>query len=371
MLRFYGHNVPCAVFARRPALLKAIKPENYSNRDNFLPRAECLPDQGVAPHPPAAAILAFGQAAEPPSGYFLRDFEGSMQYGFYTGLHQALADIRLDPRGLLARAPRTTPEPPYQTWSYLSLDNRRVQAATLAAFNRAKTDVAAYYRRAGLRPADARRAADAGLRQLAFGLDCGGPAQRPSLRRLLLDGAPLRQIKAFLASPALGDPKTTAAFQTCAKYAGIEPLSHIAIARSDALPLLWDAAQRRPDLFANPDLDLNLDPNARNAFGKTPLMTAAQSGLPDAVRLLLARNTDPNARTDPAGTGWASRTPLMYAAASGSLPVIKMLLAAGADPQAADSKGKRALHYLLGYGPVPPNPHLSTTALAEAAKLLY
>jgi hypothetical protein len=266
----------------------------------------------------------------------------------------------VDPEGVLARAPAATPTaPPYFVWSYLSLDNRRVQARFQSIFERAKTAVAAYFMGRGLSEADAARAADSGLRALIFGSDCGS-AEMPatSLRTLLIDGAPLAEIERFVTSPRTRQPMAiveSAEMTHCAAFAGIDPLAHIAVARPDALPLLWDL----------------IDPDARNAFGKTPLMTAAQFDIPDSVRMLLARGADANARTNPAGTAWAARTPLMYAAANGSLETIRLLLAAGADPQMADSKGLKALHYLLGHGPVPVNPRLSSGERAEAVRLLY
>lgn len=61
----------------------------------------------------------------------------------------------------------------------------------------------------------------------------------------------------------------------------------------------------------------------------------------------------------------------MYAAARGSLDMIRLLLDRGADKYASDTKGRRALHYLLGQGPVAANPKLSGAELAEATKRLY
>jgi hypothetical protein len=54
----------------------------------------------------------------------------------------------------------------------------------------------------------------------------------------------------------------------------------------------------------------------------------------------------------------------------GARPVIKALLAAGADKSLKDSRGRTALEYLQGKGPVPANPLLKGTDLAEAIRLL-
>jgi len=94
----------------------------------------------------------------------------------------------------------------------------------------------------------------------------------------------------------------------------------------------------------------------------------------EAARLLLQRGAAVDRTTfQPNDPRLASdaRTALMYAAARGSLPMIRLLLDAGADKYAADTKGRRALHYLLGHGPVPANGVLSPAELAEAAKLLF
>ena len=155
-----------------------------------------------------------------------------------------------------------------------------------------------------------------------------------------------------------------------------EPALSLAVARPQAI---------------GPLLAVHADVNAKNAFGKTPLMTAAQFNTADAVRQLLHSGADVNAATnapqdiagnsprvenDPSsGCGdyaiaHGSRTALMYAAANASLDVIEALLAAGADKSKRDSQGRTALDYLLGKGPVPANPLIKGAALAAATKLL-
>jgi hypothetical protein len=352
--------IPCGVLERVPALLRATAPEYGGNRDNFLPRSGCGWRRGFVAAFPDADVNALMDADEGPTHGYFTHYAGTLRFYFWSLQAKAIEELRLDPSGELARAPAAAPTaPPYFVWSYLSLDNRRVQAATQAVFERANAAVTGYFEARGLNDADAARAADAGLRQLMFGPDCGGadlPAESP--RTLLMDGAPLSRIEAFMANArSQGHFVSTesAEILRCAEFGGIDPLAHIAAARPDALPLLSDI----------------IDTDARNPFGKTPLMTAAQYDFTESVRFLLAHGADPNARTAPTGTAWAERTPLMYAAANASLGTIKLLLEAGADPLLADSKGLKALHYLLGLGPVPANPRLNAAELAEAARLLF
>src|SRR5439155_3921146 len=72
------------------------------------------------------------------------------------------------------------------------------------------------------------------------------------------------------------------------------------------------------------------DANSRSPEGETALMTAARTGNPAAVRLLLARGADPNARE-----GWLGQTALMWAAAENHPAMVELLLGAGADPNVA------------------------------------
>ena len=155
-----------------------------------------------------------------------------------------------------------------------------------------------------------------------------------------------------------------------------EPALSLAVARPEAI---------------GPLLAAHADVNAKNAFGKTPLMTAAQFDQIESVRQFLKAGADVNAATnapkeiagnspkidsDPSsGCGdyaitHGSRSALIYAAANASLGVIEALLAAGADNSKRDSQGRTALDYLLGKGPVPANPRLMGAELAAAIKLL-
>ena len=151
----------------------------------------------------------------------------------------------------------------------------------------------------------------------------------------------------------------------------MDPLAHIAVVDVRSFEYLRSIAASLPadDRTA---LDLVLDIDARNEFGKTPLMTAAQFNKLDAVKWLLANGVAVNARTDAEGLGHGRRTPLMYAAASGSMEVIRTLLEAGADPYLADTTGQSAIDYLVGvtYEREPPNPVLAEEELKLAYKLL-
>jgi ankyrin repeat protein len=156
----------------------------------------------------------------------------------------------------------------------------------------------------------------------------------------------------------------------------MDPLIHVAVLNPDVLPVLWE-------LFPQPlenakSLDIEVDPNTPNHFGKTPLMVAAQQNQLKSAKLLLDRGASLERTTFKKGDAMGdpelahdARTALMYAAARGSLEMIRLLVDRGADKHAADTKGRRALHYLLGQGPVAANTTLSAVELAEAAMLLY
>jgi ankyrin repeat protein len=116
-----------------------------------------------------------------------------------------------------------------------------------------------------------------------------------------------------------------------------------------------DYALEQPALLSQL-LDQNVDPDAANGFGKTPLMYAAHFSLPLAARLLIEHGANVNAQTGVnrteiiVGGGYRidiwSRTPLMYALENAGEEMIKLLLEAGADATAKDSAGRDALEYL-------------------------
>lgn len=112
---------------------------------------------------------------------------------------------------------------------------------------------------------------------------------------------------------------------------GVTPL-HVACTMGDAamITLLLDGGAEIT--LATPD-------------GRTPLMIAAQTGRPEAVRLLLARGADANAREST-----QFQTVLMWAAAEGHVETVKTLLAAGADLKARSKAGFTALLFAVRHG---------------------
>src|SRR5579859_1488979 len=72
-------------------------------------------------------------------------------------------------------------------------------------------------------------------------------------------------------------------------------------------------------------LDAGADPNERNAYGWSPLHTAAEYGSPEVLSLLVGRVVD----LDPFTEG---RTPLWYAVYAGRVDNARILAGAGADP---------------------------------------
>lgn len=95
--------------------------------------------------------------------------------------------------------------------------------------------------------------------------------------------------------------------------------------------------------------------NARDPYGQTPLMYAAEHSTPEAVQALIAAGADANARTN------ANWTPLMYAARNPDPQVTQALLDAGADPYATGDAGITAHQISLDHE----NP--AVTRLLDAA----
>jgi hypothetical protein len=139
------------------------------------------------------------------------------------------------------------------------------------------------------------------------------------LRAALFAHAPMDQIRAIPLDVKIIDPVMGRDWPELPK----DSLLNVAIAYPEALRYL---------------LDKGFDPNRANAFGKTPLMYAAQYNQLEAARLLLKAGADPNARTSapPFDCGFrlstTGTTPLHYAVRNAATPLIGLLLQSGAAP---------------------------------------
>jgi hypothetical protein len=349
MSAFYA--IPCAVLLARPALVEAIQAQYFSNRDSFVPRSGCAWGRGQVRGFPDEKVDRFVMAATEADGHFIDNFAGSMVHGFVTQQQATLQSLKINPRGFLDR-PQPNLDYPYQTWGTTGAVARRTSEQIRSVYSDALDALTAYNVLRGLSQGDAARAAKTGLFQVVFGADCGGAPPKASIRDMLLRKAPVEAILAQLQSPNEGEAPEVL---QCAKFAPLESIVHVAVVDPTALNVLLDRGQEVEEV---------------NDFGKTPLMEAAQLDQLESTKLLLTRHARVNAITN-GGLAHDARSPLMYAAANGSLALIKLLLDAGADPYQADSKGSRAIDYLLGYGPTDANPKLAPVEMAEAARLLF
>ncbi len=133
-------------------------------------------------------------------------------------------------------------------------------------------------------------------------------------------------------------------------------------------------------------LDNGFNPNTENAFGKTPLMYAAQYNALDSTKLLLAHGGDPNqVTTKPSDTCFyrlntAGVSALHYAARYASVELLQALIDGGADAflKATNRnlypvKEESALDWLSRYtaGPATEsNPNLPADQVPAAIRLL-
>jgi hypothetical protein len=77
-------------------------------------------------------------------------------------------------------------------------------------------------------------------------------------------------------------------------------------------------------------------------------MTAARTGVPAAVKTLLAHGADVNAKES-----WRGQTALMWAAAEGHAETIELLLEAGAQVNARSNTGWTAMLFAAREGKIP------------------
>ncbi|HVR21413.1 MAG TPA: ankyrin repeat domain-containing protein, partial [Polyangiaceae bacterium] len=360
------------VLERRPALLAATGTFFGGNLDNFTPRSGCREGRGRVTGFPEKELDTYHELSAQADGNYYSNHHGTMRFGLASDLMFAIDTLMLNPRAALAK-PAPPRMKPYETWSFLSPVNRATFERLAEIADPLREKLTRHYEQKGLSTEEARAASEHALFESVWGADCGGSAPAPTLRRLLVERAPVDGVRAFIAAREHRKTERFAPLVRCAESAGMDPLLHVAVTHPDALPLVWQLGTSLPRAEAEA-LDLVMEPNLPNGFGKTPLMVAAQFDQEGSARFLLDHGADPNARTwkhdDPA-LGHDARTALMYAAASSSLATIRLLVNAGADIHAADTKGAKALDYLVGRGPLPPNEKLSPSEFGEAVRLLF
>lgn len=358
--------VSCRTLRRSPAYIELeLKPTDAPA--GFLLDPDC--GELDTALPPAAEAY-FAKLAERLDAMLTPSSGTNARYFARTGhLHRLL--IRVVPQRLLVLPAGTGYDArpthrPLETWSMLSLANRRKFEEYAALYEPALPALAGHYRsRFGLPADDSLAAARIAMLLPAYEGHWATP-DRQGLRWLVLEGAPVDEIAALIDTAPSRDavPMTRlgmAYYDGAWLYTGIpDPLISVSVHRPDVLRLLLD---RGP--FAPPYLDelrrgdQTVDPNARTWIGKTPLMTAAEVDQLESVRILLDHGADPRAALGSAELRHDRRTALHYAAANASAPVVEALLDAGADPAAEDSVGFGAVDYLQGRGPTGPNPALT------------
>ena len=367
----YPYVIPCAVLQRRPALLAALVIADVEGKPDFpLPVSGCLAGRGRVEGFPEAEFAAFMTASAAADGGGNNPRAKLPRYPVPVTELERMGWILFEPRRLLS-LPDPGLDAPYQTWGYASLTNHATALELGRLYEAAAVSLARYVQTKGLSEAEAAMAAKRALFAMAHGARCGEAPPPKSLRKLLVEKAPLGEFLS-LKTPSSEDLKP---FTDCAVYAPPDPLLHVAVGHPAVLPFLWQAAGAVSPESDREGLRSLRQVDSRNHFGKTALMAAAQANRLDSVVFLLDHGAKVNSDTWQMARSRTlahdSRTALMYAAGNGSLALIQTLLEAGADRFQADSKGRRAVDYLLGTAPGGGNALLSGAERMEAAALLY
>lgn len=272
---------------------------------------------------------------------FDRDYYSENSYGDYSRIGQQLQQWSLGGLG-----------------EYRDFKNYQEQLATTA-----KVLAAFYEKQFGWAQAKSSKLARDAVRNAisrGFGFYMYSPFASPAeeqLRAAILGHRPMSDIRAIDIENQLKD------------YSRTDSILNVAIEYPEALKYL---------------LNKGADPNAPNAFGKTPLMYAAQYNQLESAKALLAAGADPNAATIiPDDTcsytlETSHMTALHYAARYASLPLIKLLTSRGAITFAQADNRQRGAEYPIDWlrryssaeAGAETNPNVAASDLAAAADIL-
>jgi ankyrin repeat protein len=248
-------------------------------------------------------------------------------------------------------------------WSLGGVTEHRSFIAYLTQFDRTAAFVGQFYRTKFNWTTDrAKEMADAALKgaiSSGFGFYMYDPYPGPGeqqLRWAILSRASMEEIRGFYFDAKAIDRE------------GADSVLNVAIEYPEALSYL---------------LEKGFDPNIGNAFGKTPLMYAAQYNQVAAAEILLKAGADPNAATHEAvdrceyAIGTTNLTPLHYATRYSSAPLIKLLLDHGAVtfiPSAGEHSGEYPRDRLQKYAGIAVmderNPNIAEAEVAHLAHML-
>lgn len=372
-------SIPCALLAQKPRMLELLRSYHGSTQDNFTPVTDCPEGAGR----PELVNRYLDALPESRANVAHDNGCGTMRYAYYKELR--VADLRLEllPKTYLGDTAYST-DNPEQIWpDFDTVPNQNVRAwrpsdylrfnqTELPAFYAARTILTQHYEESfGFSPQDAKLAAHRALWDQISYLGAPEEALPPApsaLIRAIVTGAPVTEVEQLLAAQEAAEG---------GNYEG---------QRAD----LALAAANRPDILRLL-IQREYEVNIADDTGRTPLIEASAIGNVDVLDLLKEYGTNPNAATFPrsreeiaaawsAGSicgGWPDmaatnghETPLMQAAQFGSLAAIKALLAMGADKTELDSRGFKAVDYLIVRNPALALAKMSEADIKEARSLL-
>lgn len=359
--------IPCGVLIDRPGLLPALSPFYGGNLDNYLPRHDCDEDE----YPLPESTDKYLSIVNEPQGGWFDGYQGTMRFSHGRALKKQHLMIRVFPTRLLENASDRENRYPYETWSYLNIENRTVYERIKSLYIAALKDLSRHYSsNFGLARKDARLAASEALWQIVNEGHWGSPP-RSGLRYMILEEEPYSSIERVVNSVEdlnqLEHSKIRIEnYEHAWNYVGVpDPLIMMAVRRPKVLNLLLkkknQATLEEADyLYGQPMAYINAETalNAKNPIGKTALHAAVQQNVLESVKLLVEAGADLSAAVEGPMTH-NQRTVAMYAAANGDLELISYLKEQGVDFTANDSEGIGVVGYLMGFGELDINPNVT------------
>ncbi|WP_347332633.1 ankyrin repeat domain-containing protein [Marinimicrobium locisalis] len=370
--------IPCGVLIDRPGLLPALSPFYGGNLDNFLPRDDCDEDK----YPLPASVYRYLNIVNEPQDDGIDGYQGTMRFSHGRELNKEHLMIRVFPSQLLENASGISDRYPYETWSYLNIENRRVYERIRSSHIEALEDLTRHYSsNFGLASKDARLAASEALWQIVDEGHWGSPP-RSGLRYMILEGEPYGAIERVVNSvedlDQLEHSKVRIKnYEHAWSYVGApDPLIMMAVRRPNVLELLLkkenqaalegsDYQHGEPMAYTNANTAID----AKNPIGKNALHAAVQQNALESVKLLLEAGADLSAVVEGPMTH-NNRTVAMYAAANGDLELIRYLKDQNVDFTVVDSEAAGLIGYLMGLGELDINPEVTRTNFKQFVDLI-